>query len=442
MPFTGSIAAMKTQGSTEKEKYKQIIRELSEIFINIQKPLRFLDSIKWNDEIKKNFFEHKFKKLPPVNDEYYKTINLSFDPQAKISEFFDLEQEIRRRLGQYNSVGEILQRMCREYREVIHMIMGRGTSEFGRISKELYGSSIDALYAGQPSLNDLANMISEALVNLKDLPKHSYDEKIYTSEEAVSMMQEKLNRYFQGAATLPKVILADGIVADASAGADIIKIKKGAMFSERDLRLLEVHEGWVHVGTTLNGAEQPVCTFLSKGPPSSTVTQEGLATIMEIFTFASYPDRVKRLTNRIRAIHMAEEGADFIEVFNFFREQGLSEDFSYSCAVRVFRGSTPNGSPFTKDLVYTKGFILIYNYIRLSIGQGNPELVRLLFCGKTTLEDLRVLSGLVHEGILVYPKFVPPQFTDLAALSAWMCYSLFLNKLNLQRVAKDYQNLL
>ena len=433
---------MKTQGSTEKEKYKRIIKELSEIFINTQKPLRFLDSIKWSEEIKKNFFEHKFKKLPLVNDEYYKTINLSFDPQAKIAEFFDLEQEIRRRLGQYNSVGEILQRMCREYREVIHMIIGRGTSEFGRISKELYGSSIDALYAGQPSLNDLANMISEALINLKDLPKHSYDEKIYTSEQAVSIMQEKLNHYFQGATTLPQVVLADGIVADASAGADIIKIKKGAMFSERDLRLLEVHEGWVHVGTTLNGAEQPVCTFLSKGPPSSTVTQEGLATIMEIFTFASYPDRVKRLTNRIKAIHMAEEGADFIEVFNFFREQDLSEDFSYSCAMRVFRGSAPNGAPFTKDLVYTKGFILIYNYIRLSIGQGNPELVRLLFCGKTTLEDLRVLSGLVHEGILVYPKFVPPQFTDLAALSAWMCYSLFLNKLNLQRVAKDYQNLL
>ena len=55
-----------------------------------------------------------------------------------------------------------------------------------------------------------------------------------------------------------------------------------SQFSERDLQVLEVHEGWVHVGTTLNGMNQPVCTFLSKGPPSSTITQEGLAILMEV----------------------------------------------------------------------------------------------------------------------------------------------------------------
>jgi len=110
--------------------------------------------------------------------------------------------------------------------------------------------------------------------------------------------------------------------------------------------------------------------------------------------------------------------------------------------MRVFRGSLPDAGPFSKDLVYSKGFILIYNYIRLSIAQGDPERIRLLFSGKTTLEDLRVLSELQAEGILLPPKFLPPQFSDLAALSAWMCYSLFLNKLNLQRVAKDYLNLL
>ncbi len=67
----------------------------------------------------------------------------------------------------------------------------------------------------------------------------------------------------------------------------------------------------MHLGTTLNGLAQPVCTFLSKGPPSSTITQEGLGIIAEVFTFASYPGRVKRLTNRITAVGMAEEGANF-----------------------------------------------------------------------------------------------------------------------------------
>ncbi|MBI5448099.1 MAG: flavohemoglobin expression-modulating QEGLA motif protein [Gammaproteobacteria bacterium] len=432
----------KTKANHTPETYKATLRELSDTLVQIQKPIRLLDSMKWDKSIQDDFFKHKFKKLPPVSATYYENIPLEFDIQSKISEFFDLERDIRRRLGQYNAVGEILQRMCREYREVVRMIRNRGKSEFTKISQELFGSSEDALYAGQPSLNDLATMITEALVNLKSLPAHHTDERVYTSAEAVAILQARLNKYFHGARYLPQVRLTDGIIADAAAGADSIKIKKGAFFSERELRLLEVHEGWVHVGTTLNGAEQPVCTFLSKGPPSSTVTQEGLATIIEIFTFASYPDRVRRLTNRIKAIQMAEAGADFIQVFNFFREQGLDEQVSYNYTVRVFRGSLPNAGPFTKDLVYSKGFILIYNYIRLSILQGDPGRVSLLFSGKTTLEDLRVLSELQEEGILVPPKFIPPQFLDLGALSAWMCYSLFLNKLNLKMVARDYQNLL
>src|SRR5690606_1987122 len=121
----------------------------------------------------------------------------------------------------------------------------------------------------------------------------------------------------------------------------------------------EVHEGWVHVATTLNGANQPVCTFLSKGPPSSTVTQEGLAILVELLAFASHPTRLQRVTNRIRAVELAERGADFLEVFELFREQGLGEQESYSNTTRVFRGSTPRGGPFTKDISYSKGFILV-----------------------------------------------------------------------------------
>jgi uncharacterized protein (TIGR02421 family) len=187
---------------------------------------------------------------------------------------------------------------------------------------------------------------------------------------------------------------------------------------------------------------QPVCTFLSKGAPSSSVTQEGLAIIMEIFTFASYPGRVRRLTNRILAVHMAENGANFIDVFNFFKEQNLTDEVAYSNAVRIFRGSLSTGGPFTKDLVYSKGFILIYNYIRLAIRQGSVNHIPLLFTGKTTIQDLRTLADLIEEGTVIPPKFLPPQFADLAALSAWMCYSNFLNRLDLNKIAVDYKDVL
>ena len=286
-------------------------------------------------------------------------------------------------------------------------------------------------------------MISGTINHIqKDAGQTSLDKKDYDSEQVVKILNKALNDYFQDKEVKELVKLSDNIIADAAAGAECIKIRRDAMFSQRDIRVFEVHEGWVHLATTINGMAQPVCTFLSKGPPSSTVTQEGLAIIMEIFTFSSHPARILTLTDRITAVYMAEQGANFLEVFNFFRESGVSDIDSYKRAARVFRGSLPTGGPFTKDLVYNKGFILIYNYIRLSIQQGLLSRIPLLFLGKTTLEDLHVFSDLVEEGIVVLPKYIPPQFKDLAGLSSWMCYSLFLNQLDLKRLAIEYKGIL
>ena len=82
--------------------------------------------------------------------------------------------------------------------------------------------------------------------------------------------------------------------------------------------------------------------------------------------------------------------------------------------MRIFRGSLPEGcGPFTKDLCYSKGFVLIYNYIRLAVGRGMLRRVPLLFCGKTTLCDIKTIAQLVDEGLVTPPRFVPPQFADL-----------------------------
>lgn len=423
--------------------YQIIIHELSERIVNAQKPIRILDAIKWDPEIQKKFFADKFKKIPEIDADYYERQNpLQYDPVKKIEEFHEIERSIRRKLGQYSGVGSIMQRMCREYSRVVEMLMSRGTPKFSEISQELYGSSEDAFHVGAPTLKDLATIVSSTLANIKEQVTTDADIKRFTSEEAVNILSKRFAKYFTDKSFTPRVELSDGILADAAAGAERIKIHKGLMFSEREIRVFEVHEGWVHLGTTLNGLSQPVCTFLSKGPPSSTITQEGLAIISEIFTFASYPGRLKRLTNRIRAVNMAEEGANFLEVFHFYRDEGLEERDSYHATTRVFRGSTASGGPFTKDLSYSKGFILIYNYIRLAVQRGLVTQIPLLFLGKTTLEDIHILHDLLEEEIVSAPKYVPPQFQDIAALSAWMCYSLFLNKLDLQRLATDFKAIL
>jgi uncharacterized protein (TIGR02421 family) len=423
--------------------YQQTVFELSERLVKAQQPIRVLDALKWGAEIQKDFFANKFKKLPAVTKEYYQKNPLPYKPDEKAAEFYEIEHDIKRLLGQFSTVGNIMLRMCGEYRELVRMLKHRGEPEFCQLSQRLYGGSTDAFHAGEPNLKDLSEMISGMLVTLKSqLVEMPQDEKIYTTEDGVKILAERLHHYFKHSARPVNVKVSDGILADASAGADTIKLRKGAMFSERELKLLEIHEGWVHIGTTLNGLAQPICTFLSKGPPSSTVTQEGLAIIMEIFTFASYPERVRRLTDRITAIHMAEQGANFLDVFRFYQTRGITDEESYGNTARVFRGSLPEGGPFTKDLVYSKGFVMIYNYLQLVIEKGKLSRIPLLFTGKITLQDIKSIQELVDEGLVIPPQFVPPQFSDLGALTSWMCYANFIRKINRDRVEMDYKDLL
>lgn len=426
----------------ELDDYQLIVRALSDRIVEAQTPIRVLDAVKWDDNVRQGFLKHKGKELPAVDRAYYDSRPLAFDAAAKKLELQNIERDITRQLGQFNPVGQIMRRMCREYRMVIRMLEARGTADFGLISQELYGAASDAFHAGDPTLADLGLMFSDFLNNIDKRGDLKDEPKTLTAKDAVQLLQSRLNLVFGEEEGTIRVFESDGILADAAAGADYIKIRADAMFNERDVKALEVHEGLVHVATTLNGQNQPICTFLAKGPPSSTVTQEGLAILMEGIAFASYPTRLRKLTNRTRAIHMAEQGADFLQVCDFYREQGFSLEDSYSNASRAFRGSSPTGLPFTKDLSYLKGFIMVYNYIQLAVRKGKLEQIPLLFCGKTTLEDMRTLRQLVDEGLVSAPKYLPQQFRDLNSLSAWMCFSNFLNHLSLDRIEADYANIL
>src|SRR5207247_8594107 len=100
--------------------------------------------------------------------------------------------------------------------------------------------------------------------------------KIFAAPEAVAILAARLRPLIPPHIQV-RVKLCDRIVADAAAGCDYVKLRRRAMFSVLDLALLEYHEGWVHLGTTLNGLRQPNLAALAKGPPSTAATQEGLA---------------------------------------------------------------------------------------------------------------------------------------------------------------------
>ena len=73
---------------------------------------------------------------------------------------------------------------------------------------------------------------------------------------------------------------------------------------------------------------------------------------------------------------MAIDGADFIEIYRYFVDKGISRNQAFENSRRVFRGGVLSGKyPFTKDLVYLDGFIRVYNFFRSSISQGKIECI-------------------------------------------------------------------
>src|SRR5690606_41736834 len=200
------------------------------------------------------------------------------------------------------------------------------------------------------------------LTGLDDAILGPTPERNIDAASAVTMLGDRLQSYFGKQQV--NVILDDGIVADAAAGSDYIKLRRGAWFSERDLRLLEVHEGWVHVATSLNGQAQPVARWLGIGPPRVAATQEGLAALLEVLTMTTDPGRARGLNGRVLAVDKAEDGANFLDVFEWFRTEGYDETTCFWNTQRVFRGgTTTGGAPFTKDIVYTRGIVTNFNFL-------------------------------------------------------------------------------
>ncbi len=420
----------------------QIIQELSKRLVEAQRNIRILDSIKWDEGVKKAFFRNKGCQLPPVDKAYYDNRPLPFSPENKQDEFRLILRDAQNQLGQYSPITRIIKRQCGEYSRATQMLAARGTPSFSELAMELYGGPNDVFYVGGPRLSELGTVLFDVLTALEVQLQSDADIKRYTARQAQRMLQKRLSNFFNQHPGKVTVMVNDGMIADASAGADTIKLSQDVRFSERDIRYLEVHEGWVHVGTTLNGSMQPYCFFLSKGSPSSSVIQEGLAVLTELVTFSSYPERMRKITNRVIALDKIRQGANFLDIYHYFLECGLDKDTSYNNALRLFRGSTPDGGAFTKDLSYAKGFLLIYNYLRYAISQHRVDSIPLLFAGKLVLDDLPLLLELKERGVLASPVYLPPPFSDLAALSVWLSFSLFLNKFNLSEMQKNFRLLL
>ncbi len=419
--------------------YKEIVAQLSTRIVDAQRPIRVLNSLKWDPSVLEKFRAARYRENPAIDVDWYRSIDLGFDPRQKVQEFEDIVRDVERDLPGDDDLAQLLVTTALQYRDVVRMLESRGTPTFYAYARRLYGSPKDKYPDGRTTVRDSAHVLYGLLTSLPDDlgPANVRD---ITAPKAVDILNARLTAYF-GESTV-RVAEDDGIFADAAAGSDYVKIRRGAQFSLRDIDLFEVHEGWVHLATSLNGQAQPVATWLAKGPPRTTAAQEGLAALMEIFTFRTYPRRARRLNDRVLAVDKAEDGADFVQIFEWYRTEGYDEEDCFNATRRVFRGGpTTGGAPFTKDICYSKGIVLNYAFIRACIEHDRAELIPYLFVGKIAHEDIPVLAARVGDGVVRPPIFLPPTFRDLNGLAIWMSYSTFFTRLGGAEVSEHYARL-
>ncbi len=435
---TPSIPPMPAAGPWRS--YKEIVAQLATRIVEAQREIRVLQAIRWDNSIEENFLKCRGRELPKIDEAYYNGVDLGFDPRAKAEEFETIARDIDSELGETDAIGAIMTKTALEYRDVVRMLAARGTPLFYAYSRKLYGSPKDKFPDGKSTVRDLGHVLYSILTTADEAALGTAQERTLTSTECATELNERFARYFSD--TTVRVHADDSILADAAAGNDYVKVRTGAKFSPRDIDILEVHEGWVHVATSLNGQQQTVARWLAKGPPRTTAVQEGLAALLEIFTFRAYPRRARRLNDRVLAVDKAEDGASFIEVFEWFRTEGYEEEECFHNTRRIFRGGVvEGGAPFTKDACYCKGIVLNYAFIRSAIQHNHAHLIPYLFVGKVAHEDVPVLARRVSDGVVKPPRYLPSMFRDLNGLAIWMAYSAFFTQLGGETIADHYAKL-
>ncbi len=430
-PRWASVCVLTPVGGGRRSPYRHWLRRVSAALLKAQREIRVLKSLDWPDGVAREFFARGARELPRIT-----YAPLDFDPARKVAEFRAIERVLHPR----DPLQGILRETARQYADVVRMLEARETSRFHAVSRALYGHPLEP-FAGQTTTSlDLALHLDRLVGSGSGLEHVEAAARVFTAEEAAAMLQKRLLRAFPGARV--PVEVSSHLTADAAAGACRIRIKRGRVFGRETIAYLLHHEGYVHIATTLNGRRQPWLPILGKASPRTVRVNEGLAVFGEWASHTLTLPRVRRLVDRVLAIRMAEEGADFLQVYRAFLHRGEDPQAAFDIARRVFRGGDlRGGAPFTKDASYLGDFLRIFNFVRVAAKRGRMDLLDLLFVGKVTLKDLPVLGEHLASGEIRRPRFLPPWVRDKNWLTAHMAISSFLNVIHLPGVESFYEDL-
>jgi uncharacterized protein (TIGR02421 family) len=403
--------------------------EAARLLREAERPVRVLRTVAWEPEVRERFFAAGERELPAPRYQ-------ALDPAPTLEK---VAAARRLAIGD-DPVAALLRRTAGAIELGARMLAAVGTRDLFAYAAELYGAPATPLPDQASTSLELARTFETTLSAA--LAAGMAPPAAESAEEVAATVERAVRRAFGDEA--PRVEVVEHLSANALAGPGSIRIRRGARFTDRDAAQLIQHEAFVHIATTLAGRAQTALPILAAGHPGTTRTQEGLAVFSEFIAGAIDPDRLQRLADRVLAIQMAIDGADFLEVYRWFVEQTAGDrEQAFENARRVFRGGVlGGGAPFTKDVVYLDGLLRVHNFLRSAVAAGRSDCIQLLFVGKLDIEDVPALCHLAAAGALAPPRFVPPWARDRRFLVAYLAYSGFLNQVDLDAIRHHYQALL
>lgn len=406
----------------ELQRYVELDRQL----VEAAKPIKVLSALTWPAHVYDEFVQSLARgnpKLPVVD---YPTIDLSERRKALL--------KIVQECDTSHPVGRYIAQTASSYVIAARMLESIGKPDFCVMSQILYGNPTDRL--GRLSNLDLADDFIKITTDFASAVEGPQELECILPETVATELKERADAFFTNHKI--DVVIDHELASKAAAGAERVRIRGMTSFSQGEIDQLLEHELFVHSATMLSGRAQPYLKSMSLGAPRTTGTQEGLATFAEMITATMDLSRLRRIALRIKGIHVALEGGNFIDVYRFFETHGQSQKESFQSAARIFRGGDANGRHvFTKDVVYLKGLISVHTFLRKAIEMRKIDYPQLLFVGRLTLGDVISLEEFMRSGFVVQPLYQPRWVANRDALAAFLTYSVFTNRMRLSEISLD-----
>lgn len=177
-----------------------------------------------------------------------------------------------------------------------------------------------------------------------------------------------------------------GANASVSPSSRTLNIKKGALFPEKDLIRLKVHEVGVHAMRAHWGYKMPLSIF-HIGLKGYLETEEGMAAYNEYKNGIDTGLRLFAL--RLIAVDLASKYS-FSKVFNELVSKRVDKETAWQVTMRVKRGVKDTSLPgcYTRDAVYFRGYLKVKSFV-----ENGGSFDDLLHYGKISIEDLPKLKN-------------------------------------------------